>query len=174
MLLAGDELLNSQNGNNNGYCQDNELTWINWDMTKKNAGMFRFVKQMIALRKRHSSLMRRRFLSGNIIESKGIKDISWHGTQINEVLWGNSENQFLAFTLAGIADDEADIYVAINMSDQQLTVDLPTIVGKKWCLSVNTSEQTPKDIVLPEKQKPLKNNISFLVREKSIIVLENI
>ena len=174
MLLAGDEILNSQNGNNNGYCQDNELTWIDWEMTNKNVDMLRFVQQMIALRKRHSSLMRRRFLSGNIIESKGIKDISWHGTKVDEALWADHDNQFLAFTLAGISEQESDIYVAINMSDQQLTVELPVIAGKKWCLSVNTSEPSPTDIILHKKQKTLKDSESFVVLEKSILVLENV
>jgi glycogen operon protein len=143
-------------------------------MTNKNVDMLRFVQQMIALRKRHSSLMRRRFLSGNIIKTKGIRDISWHGTKVDEALWADPDNQLLAFTLAGISEQEPDLYVAINMSDQQLTVELPEITGKKWCVSVNTSEQSPTDIILHNKQKPLKDSESFVVLEKSILVLENV
>jgi len=100
MLLAGDEILHTQHGNNNCYCQDNELSWIDWNMTNQNADMLRFVKQMIALRKRHPSIMRRRFLTGGVIEGKNMADVSWHGTEINKPLWNNPDARILAFTLA--------------------------------------------------------------------------
>lgn len=170
MMLAGDEILNSQNGNNNGYCQDNEITWIDWDMMNQNADMLRFVQNMITLRKRHSSIMRRRFLTGNIIEERGIKDLSWHGKKIDQPLWDDPNNQLLAFTLAGIG--EPDIHVIINLSDQQTLCELPEIKGKVWCLSVNTAENSPHDIIRRPNQIPMKDK-TFMVDEKSIVVFEN-
>src|SRR5581483_2819838 len=62
MLLAGDEVLRTQQGNNNAWCQDNEVSWVNWDLSIKNADFLRFVRELIALRKRHPVLRRRSFL----------------------------------------------------------------------------------------------------------------
>jgi glycogen operon protein len=173
MLLAGDELLNSQDGNNNGYCQDNELTWIDWELAYKNVDILRFVQHMIALRKRHSSIMRRRFLTGKIIEEKGIKDITWHGKKLDTPLWDDSETRLLAFTLAGVKEQEPDLHVVINMSDEKTDVELPKIKGKKWCLAVDTSQKSPHDNIRRPNQKPITENF-FQVLDKSIVVFENI
>jgi len=114
--------------------------------------------------------MRRRFLTGNIIESRGIKDITWHGAKLDTPLWDDPNNQLLAFTLAGI--DEADLHIIINMSDQQSQCELPEIENRVWCLSVDTSQQSPKDIIQRPNQKPTLDK-TFLVNQKSIVVFEN-
>lgn len=173
MLLAGDELYNSQNGNNNGYCQDNELTWIDWNLAEQNADMLRFVQQMIALRKRHASIMRRRFLTGDLVEGREITDISWHGEKLDAPLWDDPDTRLLAFTLAGVKYNESDLHVVINMSDEETLVELPGIKGKKWCLSIDTSKQSPHDIIRKANQKPMTDT-TFLVKGKSIVSFENI
>ena len=81
MLLAGDEVLRSQRGNNNVWCQDNELGWFDWSLVERNADVLRFVRGLIALRKRHPSLQRRHFLSGRVREGCELPDITWHGVQ---------------------------------------------------------------------------------------------
>src|SRR5262249_45198031 len=73
MLLAGDEFLRTQQGNNNAWCQDNEISWVDWSQAVKNASFLRFAREMIALRKRHSALRRRRFLHDG--------DVIWYGTE---------------------------------------------------------------------------------------------
>jgi len=173
MLLAGDELLHSQRGNNNGYCQDNELSWLDWNMCNENADMFRFVRKMIALRKRHPSIMRRRFLTGDITEGRNIADISWHGTELNNPQWFNPESKILAFTLTGIEKDEADLHICMNMSDDNVSIELPSIIGKRWCVAVDTSLKSPNDIIPPHYQTPFNEN-TYVVNSKSVIVLENV
>jgi len=173
MLLAGDELLNSQHGNNNCYCQDNELSWIDWNMTQQNVDMLRFVRLMIALRKRHPAIMRRRFLTGKPVNGRGIAEIQWHGTEINKPLWDDPEAKILAFTLAGIESDEADLHVAMNMSDQQVTIELPVIAGHTWRLALDTSLKSPQDIVLPQDQQPVREN-SYPVDSRTVVVFENV
>ncbi len=173
MLLAGDEILNSQGGNNNGYCQDNDLTWIDWALAEENADMLRFVQQMIALRQRHSSIMRRRFLTGELVNGRKIKDIEWHGIELGSSPWENSDNQVLVFTLAGIAENESDVHVVINLSEQDIRVKLPTIRKRAWCLVVDTSQESPHDIISPSKQVPVKSK-DITVSQKSIIVFENV
>ena len=173
MLLAGDEVLHTQHGNNNGYCQDNELSWIDWNMASQNADMLRFVQQMIALRKRHPSIMRRRFLTGGIIGGQNKADITWHSSEIDKPLWNDSEARILAFTLAGMESKEADLHIVMNMSDKNTTIRLPAIKGKKWCVSVDTSQQSPHDIISPHNQKSLGKN-GYLVNSKTVAVFENI
>jgi len=172
MLLAGDELLNSQHGNNNGYCQDNELSWIDWNMAEQNADMLRFVQLMIALRKRHISIMRRRFLSGKSVNERGLPEIQWHGTQLNQPLWADAKSQILAFTLVGIDSDEVDLHVVMNMSDQQVSIDLPVIPNRAWCLSLDTSLASPQDIVPLKDQQQLIDNF-YQVNGRTVVVFEN-
>ncbi len=173
MLLSGDEILHTQRGNNNCYCQDNELSWIDWNITAKNADMLRFVQQMIALRKRHPSIMRRRFLNGGAIEGKNMPDISWHGTELGKPLWSDPGARILAFTLAGIEDKEADLHIIMNMSDDIVNMELPDVKGKKWCLALDTSLQSPHDIIPPQDQKPLGEKF-YSVKSKAVVVFENI
>ncbi len=173
MLLAGDEILHTMRGNNNGYCQDNELTWIDWNKPKQNADMLRFVQTMVALRKRHPSLMRRRFLTGKVIEGKNMPDISWHGVELNKPLWHDPEARLLAFTLAGIEVDEADLHIIMNMSEAKATLELPVIDGKDWCRALDTSLQSPKDIILPQDQKPLGEHL-YSVNPETVAVFENV
>ncbi|MEQ1560150.1 MAG: glycogen debranching protein GlgX [Methyloglobulus sp.] len=164
MLLAGDEFLNSQMGNNNAYCQDNGLSWLDWGMAAQNTDMVNFVRQMIALRKRHPSIMRKRFLTG--------KDIRWHGIQVDQAQWDKPETRVLAYTLAGTHVDEADLHIVMNMSDEKVTVDLPPIIGKEWCLAVDTSLPSFQEIIAPQHQH-LVNNQSYSINSKTIVVLEN-
>ncbi len=155
MLLAGDEFLNTQRGNNNSYCQDNEISWLNWTLTETHADMLRFVRHMILLRKRHPSAMRRRFFTGKAIDGKALTDITWHGEQLNTPLWRDPEVRLLAFTLAGLGADEADLHIAMNMSDQATSIELPVIKGRQWCLSVDTGQASPLDIIAPENQQEI-------------------
>jgi glycogen operon protein len=172
MLLAGDEILSSQDGNNNGYCQDNKLTWIDWGMVDKNADMLRFVQQMIAFRRRHPSIMRRRFLTGTINEERGIKDIEWHGAELNMPHWDAPDNQLLAYTLAGTTEDEPDIHIAVNMSEADISIKLPTIKGKSWCVAVDTAKNSPHDIVRQQNQKVITTD-TFTVSGKAVVTFEN-
>ena len=172
MLLAGDEILHTQHGNNNGYCQDNELSWIDWNMTQQNADILRFVQQMIGLRKRHPSIMRRRFLTGRVIEGKNRPDISWHGTELNKPLWHDPEARILAYTLAGIEYKEADLHIIMNMSDEIATVELPMVKRKRWCVALDTSLRSPYDNISPQDQKPLGKNF-YSVNGKTVVALEN-
>jgi glycogen operon protein len=172
MLLAGDEVLHTQRGNNNCYCQDNELSWIDWNLTRQNADSLRFVQLMIMLRKRHPSIMRRRFLTGKDIEGQNRPDISWHGVEINKPLWFDPEARLLVFTLAGIEDDEADLHIVMNMSDETVALELPVIDGKKWCLALDTALSSPRDIIPVQDQKPLGEQL-YAVNGKAIAVFEN-
>lgn len=174
MLLAGDEFLNSQQGNNNGYCQNNQMSWLNWVDSKRNADILRFVQLMVQLRKRHASLMRRNFLTGRILEERQIPDIQWHGPEPGQSPdWHNPDTKTLIFTLAGLSQEEPDLHVIMNMSEEKLNVQLPSIEDRIWCLSVNTAQKSPKDIIPPDEQQALKST-AYQVPSRSVVVFENI
>lgn len=173
MLLSGDEVLHSQRGNNNGYCQDNELTWLDWKKVDENADMLRFVQQMIALRKRHPALMQRHFLTGGEAEEKNMADIAWHGEQINQApSWDDPEARMLAFTLAGTETHRPDLHVVMNMSDVKQVVELPVIRGRSWRLALDTALPSPDDVVPPDDQRPI-DRLHYQVAGRSVVVFEN-
>lgn len=171
MLLAGDEILNSQQGNNNCYCQDNPISWIDWANLQKHSDVFRFVQQMIALRKRHPCIMRRRFLTGNLVEGTDVKDITWHGRQLNQPEWSDPENRLLIFTLAGVQPEEPDVHVVMNMADESVEIELPARADKRWYRSVDTSQASPYDIYPAGEQISLTGNY-YRVNSKSVVVFE--
>ncbi len=108
MLLAGDEIWRTQRGNNNAWCQDNELSWFDWGRVEKEREMLEFVRGMIALRRRHASLMHNAFFTGKPVPGRDIPDIAWHGARLNDPTWHDSTTQFLAFTIAGLSANEED------------------------------------------------------------------
>ena len=125
MFVAGDEVGRTQGGNNNAYCQDSDLSWFDWTLAEKNAGLLRFFKQMIALRRGHASLRRRSFLSGGR-NRRGVEDIRWHGLELDQAEWGSPFSRVLAFTLAGVDPLEPDLHVMMNMDDASHDFAVPT------------------------------------------------
>jgi glycogen operon protein len=171
MLLAGDEVLRSQRGNNNAYCHDNELSWFDWTLTEDNQDMFRFVKEMIAFRKRHACLRRKRFLRGVRQPGRHFPDVTWHGVKVNEPPWEDANGQILAFTLSGVAESEEDIHVVLNMSDTPQQTELPPIPNSTWFRAVDTYQKSPGDILEPPEQLPVRNCL-YTVEPLSVVVFE--
>ena len=173
MLLAGDEVLRTQGGNNNAYCQDNETSWLDWGFLERNAPMLRFVREMVALRRRHPSLMRRRFLSGQRRAGALQPDVCWHGLEPFEPPWDDPEAQVLAFTLAAVAEGEEDLYVVMNLSAELQEAVLPEPLSGTWHLAVDTARPSPEDITGPESQSPLAGGRAYRVQPRSVVVLES-
>jgi glycogen operon protein len=171
MLLAGDEFLQSQAGNNNAWCQNSELSWLDWRLAEANRDMVRFVRELIAFRHRHPCLTRSRFFTGQPASSRGIPDIAWHGLHLNAPLWGNFDAQVLAFTLAGRTATEEDLHIVLNMSEQDIKVQLPEIPLRSWHLAVDTAAPSPDDIIERLRQRMVDGNIQP-VHARSVIVFE--
>ncbi len=172
MILAGDEVLRTQQGNNNCYCQDNVLSWFNWDLLEKNREMFCFTKGMISLRKRHPCLMQQQFLQGKKPNSAALADISWHGAALDDPRWEDSESRVLAFTLGRVEPDEEDMHIMLNMSSEDIFMELPPITHGKWHLAIDTSRSISKDIVEPTRQQSVTTS-KIHVSSHSIIVCES-
>ncbi|HWW76000.1 MAG TPA: hypothetical protein VNZ44_11410, partial [Pyrinomonadaceae bacterium] len=111
MLVAGDELGRTQNGNNNAWCQDNEISWVNWDLDEQGRDLLEFTRQLIRLFHHHPVLRRRKFFQGRPVRGAEIKDIAWFrpdGQEMTDEDWRNEQARSLAVRLAGDSIDETD------------------------------------------------------------------
>ncbi len=156
MLLYGDEMRRTAEGDNNTVFQDNALNWINWENAKRHAEILRFTQLIIAFRKRHRIVRRWRYMTAEEAETPILRNITWHGVKPNQADFSG--------TLAvhrlgarGVPDpDRADvpIYVASNAFWEPLTVELPESDGRRWYRVVDTSLPEGEDIV-PEEEAVL-------------------
>ncbi|QNF34749.1 glycogen debranching protein GlgX [Adhaeribacter swui] len=151
MLVAGDEISRTQNGNNNAYCQDNEISWLNWD--KADVELLNFTRKLIHLRKNHPIFRRRRWFQGQPIKGIGVEDIAWFlpdGSEMNEDHWNQDFAKSLAVYFSGVGlhskgpkgehvfDDS--FYIIFNASDIPLDFKLPIKkYGDKWTKILDTS-----------------------------------
>ena len=172
MILAGDEVLRSQQGNNNGYCQNNALSWFDWSLLEKNQEMFCFTKGMIQLRKRHPCLMQRQYLTGAMKDISNLQDIAWHGLQLNEPQWADSSSRVLACTLSRVEPEEEDLHIIFNMSEDSLSMALPELKERAWYLAVDTARSISMDIIEPEQQQAIREN-NIQVCSRTIVVCES-
>lgn len=170
MILSGDEAGKSQFGNNNVYCQDNEISWFDWELPKKNNELFNFFKGMIKFRKSNSFLNRTSFFNGDV-NSRGLKDIEWHGCKLYEPGWNDPESNVLAYTMGAFDAKEPDIHVMINSNFTPLSFDIPALpAGRKWYRLVDTSLPGGDDIVNPNFAIEISDNFYF-VNEYSVVIL---
>jgi glycogen operon protein len=168
MFVAGDEIRRTQQGNNNTYCHDDELNWFNWDLAAKNQEVFRFFKNMIELRKSNSVLHEGQFFRGEV-NDRGLKDISWHGTELDRPGWDDPDGRVLAFTLGG-GETAADIHVILNMYWDALEFALPPLQGRRWYRYADTSLPSPQDIVESGDEVPIEGDI-YRANGRSVVIL---
>ena len=138
MIVAGDEFLNTQRGNNNPYNQDNEITWLDWTRLEANRDVFRFFKLMIAFRKAHPSIGRPTFWR---------EDVLWQGPGGPVDL--GYESRCLAYTLRGASVGDDDLYVMINGHWEDRVFAVPGRRESSWMRVVDTARSSPEDIVEP-------------------------
>ena len=159
MFCAGDEFMNTQHGNNNPWNQDNETTWLDWDLLNKNADIFRFFKGMIAFRKAHPSLGRSRFWR---------EDVSWYGVN-GQVDLGYLSHS-LAFCLHGNSQQDRDIYVMINAYWEDLNFRIQEGGASDWIRVADTSMPSPYDLLESGREEPLESQ-NYTLKARSIVVL---
>ncbi len=170
MVRAGDEFLDTQYGNNNVYCQDNELGWLDWEQARSNADMLRFTRSLIALRKRHPCLMRERFLSGRAKHGE-LPDVTWHGRRLHEPLWDDPTARLLVFTRGNETPQEPPLHVILNMSDLPEELPLPELPELHWYRTLDTARIAPDDAPALEQREPLDGQ-RCNVQAHSVVVLE--
>ena len=142
---AGDEVLRTQRGNNNAYCQDNDVSWLDWSFAPAARTMLRFTRELIALRKRHPSLRRARFLNGHADNQPA--EIHWYGETLAAPGWQDPDARVLCFTLAGVTPQEPALHVMINMAPTLRNLPLPDPAARNWRRIVDTTFDAPDDVV---------------------------
>jgi glycogen operon protein len=146
MLLAGDEFSRTQEGNNNAYCQDNEISWVDWSLLEQHQDLHSFVRELIAFRKAHPSLKYVRFLRDKEEEGKPA-DVLWLGPDGGPVDWDNGKciGCFLRCQDCQLEEVHDDgILILFNAGAKPATFHLPETKGKPWSLALTTQETTPK------------------------------
>ena len=148
MILAGDELGRSQKGNNNVYCQDNELSWFPWELEKSNASLLRFFRNLIALRRSHAILRRSSYVRDH---TRREVETVWHGVELHKPDW-SYESRLLAWHMFEAPETRPgeQIYVIANAHWDAHRCALPPLCWGKWRRFLNTSLGAPNDIADPE------------------------
>ncbi|MDR3138789.1 MAG: glycogen debranching protein GlgX [Treponema sp.] len=177
MILGGDEIGRTQGGNNNAYCQDNEISWYDWSHLEKYRGLYRFVKEMIAFRLRHSGFMRPEFYTGRDGNYNAIPDISWFDEKGETPDW-EKIGPCMALRMDGskadiMADrDDNDFFIMFNAEAKPNFFNIcDPLEGKKWVRAVDTALPSPRDICTPGGEEPLPSAVNYLVKEQSMVIL---
>lgn len=151
MLLAGDEFGRTQQGNNNAYCQDSPISWLNWDIEEKGHSLINFVRKLTGMRHRYPILRRNLFLNGNYSEELGVKDVTWinaNGSEMQDEHWGDTDMRCFGMLLDGRAQTsgikhrghEATLLIVINVHSDLVNFTLPECAGgTKWAVLVDTN-----------------------------------
>lgn len=174
MLLAGDEFLRTQRGNNNAWCQDNEVSWVDWSLADSRADFLRFTRMLIALRKRHPILRRRDFFRGSGPSGDWLPDVIWHGVEPCEPDFSPG-SRTLAFCLDGSMtgrEPDRDFYVACNAWQEAISFHIPQAPsGRRWRRVIDTMLPPPLEILSLDDGPTVPANSHYVVGPYSMVVL---
>ena len=167
MVLMGDEVRRTQLGNNNAYCQDNEISWFDWNLVEENVEFHRFMKQLIEFRLGLEIFQEGRGLT--LSELLHLARIRWHGVQLNSPDWGYHSHS-LAFSVRG---SKEFFYIAMNAYWEALEFELlplPQPFTSGWRRIIDTSLETPNDIVR-RTNAPIVGSVTYKLNSRSTLVL---
>ncbi|MEQ1841386.1 MAG: glycogen debranching enzyme, partial [Verrucomicrobiales bacterium] len=143
-LLAGDERLRSQSGNNNGYCQDNEISWISWNDTPDGTAMYQFVRKLLQLRRDHPVLRRNAFFNGRALDESGLPDICWlrpDGKVKESIDWEAEKAGSFSVLIHG-SERERSLLFIFNARQETREFHFPNEPKSSWELVIDTSESS--------------------------------
>lgn len=176
LVLAGDEFGNTQNGNNNAWCQDNEISWLNWNQIKTNSDIFEFAKAVIHFRKKHPVFHLPQEPKGLDYLSCGMPDVSYHGIKA----WFPEFEPFRRqlgilycgrYAAQGEGKEDDCFFVAYNMHWEPHEFSLPNLPkGQKWCVVFDTDAKEVNGFYPEGEEKPLKKQKFFMVQPRTIVV----
>jgi isoamylase len=175
MFAHGDEMARTQKGNNNAYAQDNEITWVDWELDERQMQLVDFTRRVIAIRQAHPVLRRRHFFRGTAVEGSQHKDVTWlrpDGHELTDEDWRSPEVHALGMLIDGAATDEVDerghavsgdtLLIVMNGGEQPVTFNLPALEGKKiWVIMVDTARN----------EMPVVQNACVQVESHSLMLL---
>ncbi len=176
MFLAGDEFRRTQRGNNNAYCHDNDISWIDWSLLEKNRDLVRFTAGMIRFRKEHPVLRKKTHFTGKDVAGYSSPDISWHGHRPHAPDWSGKSHS-LALLINGEYSREShnqrdsDIYIIFNASKINRQYEIPHAPSTApWKRIIDTSCKSPRDLLDSGEEEEIAEN-RYYVRKMSTVVL---
>ncbi len=176
MILGGDEFLRTQRGNNNAYCQDNEISWFNWDYAQKNADILDFFRKVIALTRKYTILQRRKFFLGKDLNADQIPDIKWFGKNLDSPAWNDPELRTLCYQLDGREEQSTVgdylLFLILNADYREQDIAIPApAVGMNWYRIIDTSLPCGEDFLAEGREKLLGLPQSYLAAPRSTVLL---
>ena len=191
MLVAGDELGRTQHGNNNAYCQDNELSWVNWELGPEQRSLLELTRTLIRLRREHPALRRSKFFQGLDVSGTTLHDLLWFrpdGAPMAQADWDSPDARAVQMFLAGRGIDDVDddgrplvddnLLLLLNAGDEDVQAVLPTLesVREPWRVLVDTSDQVRQGKLphadttrLPAKSLLLLSAASRVIRQSGAL-----
>jgi glycogen operon protein len=181
MLLAGDEFGRTQGGNNNAYCQDNEISWLDWKLDRPRRELLEFTRMLIRLRQEHPVLRRRHFFQGRRIRGSEVKDLAWFrpdGKEMSDEDWNNSETRCFGLRLAGDAIEESDdrgnrivddtLLILVNAHHEPIPFTLLAHRRKlRWQVVADTYDPS----LDRKKQRLMRGGEIYDLKDRSLVVL---
>jgi isoamylase len=180
MLLAGDEFGRTQRGNNNAYCQDNEISWVDWKLDRPRRQLLEFTELLIRIFHQHAVLRRHHFFQGRRIRGSEVKDLAWFrpdGKEMTDEDWANPEIRCFGLRLAGDAIEEVNergnrviddtLLILLNAYHETIPFVLPAHRRKlHWWVVFDTSEPTTR-----REQRQLRGAAPYPLRDRSVVLL---
>jgi len=152
MLVMGDEVRRTQRGNNNAYCQDNEISWFDWNQVEKNVDLFRFTQALIAFRRQQPTVRRATFLHGQPTTHPDMAEVNWYGPLGTAADWHGGDLGLICLIMAPAVEHDPtgvgrDVLMLFNANADPREFMLPPVAkGQRWRLFVDTAAETPGDI----------------------------
>jgi glycogen operon protein len=185
MLVAGDELMRTQRGNNNAYCQDNDLSWVDWNLTPEKQSFLEMVRRLVRIRRAHPALHRSNFFRGLSIRGSEIQDLLWFrpdGQPMDEQDWHNPETKSFVMFLAGRGIDDVDeqgrplvddnLLLLLNASELDLSFTMPSLkeVREPFQTLVDTADEQAEERIAPGQTTQLAAHSLKFLRAPSPVV----
>ena len=176
MILGGDEFARSQHGNNNAYCQDNEISWFDWTMLPKNSEIFEFFRKVIAFTRRFPILQRRKFFLGENLDADGVPDLTWFAPNLGSPNWQDTEARTLCYQLDA-SEDGADmgvgrLFFVLNGDFKPQWVNLPPLdAGLHWHRAIDTSLLSGEDFADAGREILIDPPDHYIANPRSTVVL---
>jgi isoamylase len=176
MMLGGDEFGRTQRGNNNAYCQDNEIGWFDWAAASRNGDLAEFFRKAIAFTRRFPVLQRRKFPLGKDLDADGIPDLAWFAPDGGDLRWQDPEGRTLCYQLDSSEDgsraDAERLFFILNGDYRSQWVKLPPLTrGQSWYRAIDTSLESGADFADPGSEIRIDPPDHYIVNQRTTVVL---
>ena len=176
MILGGDEFARTQHGNNNAYCQDNQISWFDWDLANGNQDLTDFFRKLIATIQRFPILQRRKFALGKDLDDDGVPDLTWYATDLGSPDWQNPDARTVCVQLDTAEDgskmDVDRLFLIFNAHFEAQWVKLPALgADRRWHRAIDTSLPAGEDFSDPGREVELDPTDHYIANPRSTVLL---